>query len=792
MIAGNNMKRQKGDMITFLIMTFITAFLLFNSINALVGISRVYNDKYEEVNVPDILMFIPENEDAKRSFEEVLDNRGITDYEFTPFLYINCDYKNSTSDEYMNYMFALENSDNVNKQLHVLDNTEKPEKGEILVPYTMASVVQPGDKLDIKIGNKVYTFKVKGNSENPYFCSNLTASFNYCYLNPEDYGEIASRSSGNRTSSIMCSYLTKIKVEEKDIDLDQLSQELSDDYTEAVKPYAEADPDVEFGIGAKVTLPLVSMANEMLPFVVGGLFITFALLIFVIALIVISFSINNFIQRNMKNTGILEACGYTVSELRNALTVQMLSVAAVGTVAGVALSAVTIPMLGGLFTNLMGITWTQKVSLPLAAVTVLVILFIIFLVMRSLSRKYKKVTVLDALRGGINAHNYKKNRFSFDKTDLPVALTLSLKDTFGSIKKNIVMAFIVAALTISALIGFALGDNFAADSENSLFSQMGFEMGDVGLTAKPGLGDDLRKIDGVKNVYVCQTLQLTAEYKDKSYNYNTYAVEDNKYAINTIVVEGRQPESENEVMLTGAIARQLGVSIGDVITIKNGKVSKDFIVSGTNQRLEQAGKTMLLSFEGLERLEARKPVDDYAITVEDGITYDEMKARIEAYGKEHDLELNCSNTATLVSGTIDGAKAATKGTSVLIAILTGFIVLFVESLLIRSKITREWKNMGISKALGMRSADLIAQISMSNLPVIITGCLIGSLLSSFAGKALVKVIFSYVGLDKIGFSIRPALILAVVLGISLIAILTSAFEGRKVKKLIPMEMITEE
>ena len=57
---------------------------------------------------------------------------------------------------------------------------------------------------------------------------------------------------------------------------------------------------------------------------------------------------------------------------------------------------------------------------------------------------------------------------------------------------------------------------------------------------------------------------------------------------------------------------------------------------------------------------------------------------------------------------------------------------------------------------------------------------------------MIKVIFSYVGLDKIAFSVRPALILIVAAGIILIAVLTSAFEGRKVRKLIPMEMITEE
>ena len=83
----------------------------------------------------------------------------------------------------------------------------------------------------------------------------------------------------------------------------------------------------------------------------------------------------------------------------------------------------------------------------------------------------------------------------------------------------------------------------------------------------------------------------------------TYAVEDNKYAINTVIVEGREPASDNEVMMTGAIARQLGVTTGDVITLTSGDISKEFIVIGINQRLEMAGKTMVITYEGLERLD---------------------------------------------------------------------------------------------------------------------------------------------------------------------------------------------
>ena len=55
-IAKNNMKKQKGDMITFFLMTFISAFLLFVTLNLLVGTFRVVSTNKESINGADILI----------------------------------------------------------------------------------------------------------------------------------------------------------------------------------------------------------------------------------------------------------------------------------------------------------------------------------------------------------------------------------------------------------------------------------------------------------------------------------------------------------------------------------------------------------------------------------------------------------------------------------------------------------------------------------------------------------------------------------------------------------------
>ena len=791
MIAKNNMKKQKGDMITFLIMMFLTSFLLFDCVSLITGVKKVYEDKFEATNAPDIMLFIHRNEKGVECMEKALKENNIEEFEMTPILYVSADYKNKDAKDFANFPFVIENSENKNTMLNVFPEDVSLNDGEIYIPYTMQSTVDIDDILLMKINGKEFEFKVRGFSENPLFCSTTAASMNYVYLSEDDYKEIESLSSGKITSDIMLAYFYKCKADDKVTDIDALMQNISDDYNLNISKLEEKETDTSYDIVINVNKDLMLFGNTMFPYVSIGFIAVFAVMILVIALIIISFSISNFIQRNMKNTGILEACGYKVSELKNALTVQIMSVAVSGTTIGLALALVSLPSVGEILKAVMGITWTSNTNMIPILITGTSLLLIVFSTTRIISRKYNNISVLDALRGGINTHNFKKNRFAFSKTRLPVALVLSLKETFGNLGKNIALALIIAILTVSAIIGFALKENFSSD-KNGMMDVMGIEMGTAGITAIEGIGDDLRALQGVKNVYECQNKILTLEFNGQSYIYNTYGVADSKYAINTVVTEGRQPEADNEIMLTHPISMQTGAGIGDVVTITNGDHSEAFVVTGINQRLEQAGKTMAMTLDGFERIDARSNYNDYYVTAEDGVTYDELKKTLEDYGRSKGLELGITNTGELIEGTINGMISTFDIVNVIIMIITTFIVIFVESLVIRAKITREWRNMGINKALGMTSGNLIGQITLSNIPVIITGCLIGALSSGFVGRSMLLIIFSYLGLQKLTLKMPLVLILATVTGIILVAALTSAFEGLRIRKLIPMEMITEE
>ena len=128
----------------------------------------------------------------------------------------------------------------------------------------------------------------------------------------------------------------------------------------------------------------------------------------------------------------------------------------------------------------------------------------------------------------------------------------------------------------------------------------------------------------------------------------------------------------------------------------------------------------------------------------------------------------------------------------LIVIVTTVTVIFVETMLIRSKLVREWNNLGVNRALGFTNRDLMHQIMLSNVPALAVGSLLGVILGSLLAANVMQMMLGMFGYEKLTFSIDLLYPVVTFAGILLVAVLVSALNALKVRKLNPVEMITEE
>ena len=107
-IAKDNMKKQRGDMITFLILTFLSAFLIFDCVSAIVGAGRVLDVTFEDINGAHVMLCCADGEEETKAAEKAFkDNDDIISYEQTPISNIHCKYRKKGNDEFNRFNISF-------------------------------------------------------------------------------------------------------------------------------------------------------------------------------------------------------------------------------------------------------------------------------------------------------------------------------------------------------------------------------------------------------------------------------------------------------------------------------------------------------------------------------------------------------------------------------------------------------------------------------------------------------------------------------------------------------------
>ena len=793
-IAWNNIKKQKGDMITFLLFTVLASYLVFQCSSSLLGMGKVMDSRFKEVNGAEVIILADDYEEEIEAWTQAFaEAKDIIDTEQTPFLRAYCSFRNTKDADFEEFQFLIEPYTVNPKYMNLGLKPEGLGEKDILVPMFLKSRLAIDDTMELKFNDDVYSFRVAGYTEDPYFSSSINITVYYCYMSQSMIDTLAEK----HPSLAGLGMVFRGKVDEKALNNGLLTSDVEKQVTTVfhrlIAPAEAEHPERDYNDFMAVNWQMMRGGAQFLPQVVMAVVLLFAVIILVVAFVIIAYGVRDFIIRNMKNTGILEAAGYTTASLRATLCIQITAVAYVGCKIGIIAGVLTQKPFGDLVSGILGISWNQPVNYGAAVCTLFGLTLTTLLIAWLLGGRYKKITVLDALRGGINTHNYKKNHVPLDKTALPLPVAMSLKSTLGGKRRSILLVLISAILAIAMTCGFALYETFGMDDE-AMGEMFGFEIGTIQvMKSNPAYDEEIRSMKGVSNVLTCATFEPIIKKGDKEWSTYTFAESDVNERLNLMVLKGRVPVHDNEIMLTQVLAEDLGVNIGDVVTVTFGKKTEEFIVTGFDQRMEHMGRTANMTFDAAKKLVGSIEAVTYIVTAEDGVTYDDLAAEVKAIYAAHDdssyVLVDSAKNMKVTTGTVSKAM---KAVCVVIAVITAFIVIFTEALIIRGKITREWRDMGISKALGMTSGQQILQIMLSNLPAVLLGSVLGVFLAGPSGKALCRVIFSLFGMKRVNFGASLSFKAVSALGIVLMAVATAAVMGLRVRRCKPVEMITEE
>ncbi|WP_167957280.1 ABC transporter permease [Anaerosporobacter faecicola] len=800
-IALSNMRKHKSSIVVTGILVACAMLLLYSSINSIGSVTNHAADVNKKQNAADVILYTS-YEDKEKVFDFFDSQEEITEYESRGFYSTGVKYHNVTMDskkEQMEFRIMNEKDKTNISNFIIYDKQKEWKENSIILPMYLKTGLgfHSGDEIELEYALATQTYEIYGFIEDVMFPNPNTVGMYECIVSSEEYERVASYGclAGN-------AYFVKI---------DEKLQPFK-----YVNDFRKNIDDHIPGISSSVVYYIndsqsMCYAASVWAYTIMALFAVFAIFIIVIAVIVIRFTIVTTLEDNLPNIGILEAGGYTSKQMIFANMVEYLSTTIIGILLGLAGAVGVKGLLENIVNATTGLKWQEEFSPVIAVICGIILILMVALTIRIASRRMKKITPLDALRDGIHTHNFKKNPISLEKSTLPLNLSIGCKNILQSLKQNISILIIVCLLTFICAVFFNVYYNVAVDPDG-IIRLVGIEKCDIAYEINNTNGMDLhfpaegtdkkdadywkmcdriKEIEGVQNAFPCGSGSTYLTNGKQNTQIELTAYDDfSQLKINTIV-EGRYPEENNEIVLATKTAEQLKVEIGDVVYAESGEKSNDFVVVGIEQHMYNVGTGALVNFDGLQKISPDVEINNLFVYTEEDVDIDTIIKEIkDAFG---DYQSNLANFDEYFTTILATFSSAIGAMSLFSLVSTMIIVCLIIYLLIKMKLLRDRRMLGIYKALGFTTPQLVGQTVLSYIPVIGTGALLGGGLAILIGNKTVAAVFRVIsGIQKCNFTtVYSYIILSVVLVI-VAALAIAVACSAKIRKIEPCKMIQEQ
>lgn len=209
------------------------------------------------------------------------------------------------------------------------------------------------------------------------------------------------------------------------------------------------------------------------------------------------------------------------------------------------------------------------------------------------------------------------------------------------------------------------------------------------------------------------------------------------------ILEGRTSTAANEIVLTEFVAADLGVSIGDTLTVTGDSGSGEYIVSGIYSCANEMGANVGMNREGYLKIGRDDPqiwCHHYFLgdpTQKAAVT----EALDAAFGGDVHVH---ENTWPGLFGIISAMQA-------LVAFMYAMVLLFIliVTVMTGSKIlSAEQRDIGIYKAIGFTDRQLRLSFSLRFGMVAALGSVIGVLLAAVFTDPLVSAVMKFAGISN--------------------------------------------
>ncbi|MBR6851816.1 MAG: ABC transporter permease, partial [Lachnospiraceae bacterium] len=226
-------------------------------------------------------------------------------------------------------------------------------------------------------------------------------------------------------------------------------------------------------------------------------------------------------------------------------------------------------------------------------------------------------------------------------------------------------------------------------------------------------------------------------------------------------------------------------------TLTLGENSYTYLITGFIQTTNNGGGECILTEAGYSHLvDTSEKIGIYYFDTEKDEQIDPALDACKA--KFGDGVTSAANFIDVIEANMATFRGIATLMLIMVATISGLVILLVLYLLIRSLIFSKRKDYGIYKAIGYTSKSLILQTAGSFMPAIILSVVIYSIVSYFMANPYMELIMINFGLMKCTFSIPIPGVIIIGASMILLSFLFAVLQARRIKNVEPYKMLIAE
>lgn len=734
-LVKSNIRNDFGQIISYFLILILSVWMLHTGLLILFGYSRLYAEKQVELNGADVV--IRTLSDSEQEMAQLLSaDPSIRDYERYEILSkevtfqrdgYDADTKNGNAEKELAMLFEPYGEwGEIEKPGFVEQSTEEYDNPIYLSLYEKTNLgVELGDTFHCQISGKDYSFTVAG-----FFEQIITGGImETAYVSAEQYN--AWREQMIKDMGYGIPYLYCVRLAEGQNDVVAGGELMTALGSRGITGYV-------------ITHSMTVSQYSYMQNIIAAILSAFALVITAVSLIIIYFKISNSIEQNITNIGALKALGYTSAQIRLSMVLEFTLTAAVACVLGTGISYGTLSFLEPRMRYFAYMVWKYRFDPAALLITMVLIVGAAMLVSFFGTKSIVALDPVQALRFGLCAHSFRKNHFPMETTDGPLTWLLALKAAAQNRKQNIMLVGLMLAVGFVGTFSVFLGYNTIYKKMN-LFHLVNGITPDVEVTIRnPDAFYDIAELSGVKSVFWEDIQEMTVE------DYSVYCTitDDFGNIAQLPIYEGRAPKYDNEIAVGGVLAQNLGVSVGDEVTVSGNGKSVSYLITGLQQGATNMGMEIYMTEEGAKHLLFEVSREVFCMEVQEPKLENSLRLVEELENMYGTRLLSYSNSVESLENGEDITITVCVLVISLLLIVSVLVIVLSMNLLVKTVIIRKQREYGIEKAIGFSSGQLRLQLALSMMPQTACGAVCGALLGYLFSNRLLSALLNSVGVMK--------------------------------------------